>query len=303
MLNIEKKLKKKRKKMTDTKILKFNHCAVFVEDDKIFKFGACFNITNEYKNIKMLPNMDSFYDTTKAKYVKLSKTETDNYLLLIKKGKFNTHMLLTFQNYFGESFKMKNNEMPFYKLEMPFIKGKTFETIFEDFQNSKTIKYCMEGIKMYEGHEGQVKQYEKLFIEQKKPCIDDKLWFDILKSFVFLYNDVSALNETYDMYHNDIHPGNLIYNFENNVIKLIDFHSLTLGESIDCLNTNSVFSRDLWMFYDIMLEFIGLNPNHKFVVEELQSYLVEETDVPDCDNLFSENLKNIIIKLREKFEI
>lgn len=176
------------------KMQKLTHYDILINNElnKVIKFGIESNIMREYNNILSLPNSDFYY-----KDVEVSGLSFD------LKEYLNEHEFRSLDNY----TKLSNEKI--IELHMCFVKGKTFNQIYEEHKTSN-------------------KTSNKLIIEKT-------YFFIILKALLELYFKVKDLNSKL-FFHNDINGNNII--FDSDKFILIDFGEMTIINP-DCIECDS----------------------------------------------------------------
>uniref|UniRef100_A0A6C0ADT1 Protein kinase domain-containing protein n=1 Tax=viral metagenome TaxID=1070528 RepID=A0A6C0ADT1_9ZZZZ len=187
-------------------------CVYKTSNEMCFKIGFSNSIMREFSNNKLLPKLNIFYDT---ELVSLEQISDDNYYMnsckIIKKiqktGNANIKKIKDdikkIENYNSNNkdkidlFSLysylfreeKINQDIIIKMNMPYLNGKTLDSIFKKLKKDKLISYS--------------------------------LWIENLKLLVHLYLNVEKLNKNYNIYHNDLHNNNVII-FKDKIY-LIDF--------------------------------------------------------------------------------
>jgi hypothetical protein len=186
----------------------------------VSKVGFIKGITNEYKNIKVLPkdadmpffDIDSvsfslvdpiYHDSLKYK-INLIRSVFDELNHYKKESKE------VLENYLGETL-----EFNIYEIVMPYIKGETLHNIIQSRETGMEPKLKINDI----------------FYNSLYPIVSIDLndIIKLIKCLCKLYYQIDKLNNTYKIYHNDLHMRNIIYDEENNKITVIDFDRLSIG--------------------------------------------------------------------------
>jgi hypothetical protein len=160
--------------------------------NKVIKFGNSSEIMREYNNILSLPNSDFYY-----KDVNICELS------------FNLNDYLDIDEVYSvEQYSKLNNE-PIMELHICFVKGKTFQQIYEEYRSKNRDKHL--------------------------PIIDKSYFFKLLKALLELYFKVKDLNSKL-FFHNDLNSCNIIFNDDRFI--LIDFCDMTTIEPI-CMESDS----------------------------------------------------------------
>ncbi len=203
----------------------------------ISKVGFINGITNEYKNIKILPKtgifsgedspffdidsvsfsqVDPIYHKALRRKLHLIRSvfeELEFYEKNFKDGLKDeryTKSRKSLEDVLGQKLQFN-----IYEITMPYVKG---ETLYNILRSEKTKSDSI--LKINDSfHNGL---YQIVYIESNEVI-------QLVKSLCKLYYQIYELNNTYKIYHNDLHMKNIIYNKEDNKITVIDFDQLSLG--------------------------------------------------------------------------
>ena len=186
------------------------HGCVIKKDNFAYKYGFS-SILDEYNNILILPKNGPYnyenitfelinnHDNIYLECFNLNKIKLkDEYIELLKDINDNNKERIDIIN----SYKNINRNN-IYVLKTPYIEGETL------------YKYLLK-------FNINIKSEKRFIFPTDNIYIDIKDWHKILIKLIILYYKVKKLNKL-DIYHNDIHCGNILYDSKNNTLKLIDF--------------------------------------------------------------------------------
>lgn len=222
-----------------------SYATIFKSDnDMISKVSFIDVISDEFKNIKSLPQPGSYYDESDISISKLSEKDVSYVLSFPSSGKFRMEIefnnIINYYEKYGEgilsienrySIKVDKKEYKnaiknidknisdfnLYELKLPYVHGTTFKKFLDIYNYNSEINM-------------NVEKYDMTYNYKLGNIPKNKL-INIIKSFIDLYIFVKNLNNTYYIFHNDLHYSNLIYNGDKLII--IDFGLLTIGSSND----------------------------------------------------------------------
>lgn len=107
------------------------------------------------------------------------------------------------------------------ELCIPYIHGKTFRNFISEYSESPALVFG-EFSSYYDEDSIDLITYEEfLKIDKERKLILFDHWLEILASLIDFYNEVKYLNTHYSIFHNDINPGNIMY--DGNKFYLIDW--------------------------------------------------------------------------------
>ena len=250
----------------------------------VTKYGFKQNIENEYNNMKLLPISSIInFDTD---LLELEEVNIKDYNILFEK----CQSIKTIFNYkkkidnfdpksksnYGDTTEnledilstllhierneLKDFEFIIYSLKMPNIKGKTIDNFFNILTSKKLIL--------------KPDTPEDFSEEMTFPYISEKDFFNLLKLLIYLFNEIKKLNKN-NIYHNDLHEGNIIINSLKNKIYIIDFGFMSLNEP----NKDRPKDKDALITIIKKLLFFGAY-NHKIMnwIEKNNIYEIVENE-------------------------
>lgn len=154
-------------------------CVIKKDNDFVVKYGISNEIMNEYKNIKLLPKRDFYFNVD---LVTIDKVTLSEQLEIFSISTVFEH----------EVIRDNQKNICLSKITLPLIYG---YDLFDYFTS----------------------------------IISFEEWYRMIACFLELCYKVIDLNSKDKIFHNDLHISNIIYDRNNNIIKIIDFDTLTIG--------------------------------------------------------------------------
>uniref|UniRef100_A0A6C0AER4 Aminoglycoside phosphotransferase domain-containing protein n=1 Tax=viral metagenome TaxID=1070528 RepID=A0A6C0AER4_9ZZZZ len=199
----------------------------------VSKVGFINDLTEEFKNIKILPEYINSYEIRlskvpevyKEQILSIIKSPFSDRLKKIKNfekneyyEEYKKYLNIIFGNFTDEELKDINDEefvasldTNLYQLKINYISGITVHNFILNNQHKEEFPdvICLDRDKVY-----------------KIQKISSKKLFPLIKALCNLFLLVKKMNKEL-IFHNDLHPNNLMY--DGNEIILIDFERLTTG--------------------------------------------------------------------------
>jgi len=261
----------------------------------VSKIGLNYFIIKEYRNIKCLPLDGPWVRPNEVELLKIDPKDVNDVVSLCPKlKKFiddvrNKPKRYSDPSQYPELSSKKTNEVfviddNIYEIRMPFVKGISYGKYLNILlDNSKIV------IEKYRGSNHGDQSRVLTF------SIPDEIIFKLLKILSNLYYELEKLyNQYYIDYGNDLHDLNIIYNEETNIITLIDWSNLEIGDMnkpfIMCssaLYISTMFGEILLsgVFSDITLQWLI---NNKIIRD------ISYNEINFMDNIMLINQKDLI---------
>jgi serine/threonine protein kinase len=202
-------------------------CVIKKDENFVVKYGIKDEIMLEYKNIKLLPKRNFYFDVDLASIDRVTLNE-----------QLEIFSISSVFDY--EIIRDNQTNICLSKLTIPLIYG--FD--LGDYYHSK---------------------------------ISFDEWYKMIVCFIELCYKIKELNDIDNIFHNDLHISNIIYDINNNIMKIIDFTTLTIGISKNNLGNDII---DLLTILSSLL--FGVNDNIEIGIflktNGLKKYNLEDLD-------------------------